>query len=197
MKSRGRLKIPSDTASSPSAPEPWKPSREPKSETGENGDWIARSESVRERALSCPLFFNLVVNHKGEPYSQYNSYSRLLKRAMRKWNPDLDIAPKDWRNVVITHAKLNNYDGSFLECYVGHSPRSISEKHYFPRLTGIQIHSRGQEQALKKVKEVFTEHVVKYLEEDMRGYYGEDTTPKSDATKTPLPLTPMRCSRIV
>ena len=93
---------------------------------------------------------------------------------MRKWNPDLDIAPKDWRNVVITHAKLNNYDGSLLECYVGHSPRSVSEKHYFPRLTSIIPNSRGQEEALKKVKMVFTEHVVRHLEEDVWGYYGED-----------------------
>ena len=93
---------------------------------------------------------------------------------MGKWNPDLDIAPKDWRNVVITHAKLNNYDGSFLECYIGHSPRSISEKHYFPRLTGIQTHSRGQEEMLKKVKEIFTEHVVRHLEEDVRVYYREE-----------------------
>ena len=92
---------------------------------------------------------------------------------MGKWNKKLDIAPKDWRNVVITHANLNNYDGSFLECYVGHSPRSISEKHYFPRLNSIKPDSRGQEQALEKVKEVFTEHVVRHLEEDVRGYYGE------------------------
>ena len=93
---------------------------------------------------------------------------------MRKWNKDLDIAPKDWRNVVITHAKLKGYDGSVLESYVGHSPRSISDKHYFPRLSSIQTHSRGQEQMLMKVKEIFTEHVVRYLEEDVRGYYGRE-----------------------
>ena len=72
-----------------------------------------------------------------KPYKEYKACSRLLQRGAGKWNKKLDIAPKDWRHVVVTDSKLKGCCGSVLECYVGYSPRSVLEKHYFLRLTSI------------------------------------------------------------
>lgn len=113
----------------------------------------------------------LVLNLEGEEYADYTSYGRIITRALKRWNEKLRIAPKDFRNALITHAKLNGYDSSLLEQYVGHAPKSVSDTNYFPRIATIDTHSKGQKAALDRCAEIFKKNVLNHLDREITAYY--------------------------
>ncbi|MCE7910009.1 MAG: hypothetical protein DYH02_16855 [Candidatus Omnitrophica bacterium COP1] len=80
-----------------------------------------------------------------------NAYGKLLKRAFLNWNPKCDIAPKDLRNTLQTHAMEHAIDEGWntylVDRYVGHAPKTVAEKHYFGDKKGRMV-------------EVFREHVA-------------------------------------
>jgi len=63
-------------------------------------------------------------------YKNHDSYARAVRRCLRSWDPQRAIAPKDFRNTLQAVAYKNGWEGYYLSRYVGHSPRSISERHY-------------------------------------------------------------------
>jgi len=63
-------------------------------------------------------------------YKGYSYYSMAVKRCMYEWNPEKYIAAKDLRNTIQTAAVEGGWYGYYLQRYVGHSPRSIGERHY-------------------------------------------------------------------
>lgn len=90
-------------------------------------------------------------NGKVVPYDgNDNAFGKLLKRAFRKWNADCDLAPKDLRNTLQTHAMEHAIDEGWntylVDRYVGHAPQTVAEKHYF-----------GDKK--RRMVEVFREHV--------------------------------------
>lgn len=84
-----------------------------------------------------------------------NAYGKLLKRAFLNWNPQCDIAPKDLRNTLQTHAMEHAIDEGWntylVDRYVGHAPKTVAEKHYFGDKKGRMV-------------EVFREHVAEKID---------------------------------
>jgi integrase len=63
-------------------------------------------------------------------YSQYRHYSQAMRKALRIWDCDNRLKPKDLRNTILTEAYDGGWHGIYLERYVGHAPRTISERNY-------------------------------------------------------------------
>ncbi|MDK2972837.1 MAG: hypothetical protein PWP23_2592 [Candidatus Sumerlaeota bacterium] len=104
---------------------------------------------------------HVLVGVKGEPYTEYQSYCRQLKTAMLRWNPQIDWAPKDLRNCLPTFAKMEGIHGTIWEQYIGHSPGTVTDRHYVPRLTA---RTSGEENALLRAMELFRKFVTLPLE---------------------------------
>ena len=86
---------------------------------------------VWERLESIQSKPGRVVAYEGD----YKAFGKLLKYALLKWKPGCDIAPKDLRNTLQTHAMEHAIDEGWnkylVDRYVGHAPETIAEKHYF------------------------------------------------------------------
>ena len=104
---------------------------------------------------------HVVVAIKGEHYVQYQSYCRQLTAALKKWNPSTDWAPKDLRNCLPTFAKLEGIHSTIWEQYIGHSPGTITDRHYVPRLT---VRTSGEASALTRAMDLFRKFVTDPLE---------------------------------
>ena len=65
----------------------------------------------------------------------YKAYGKMLKRAFQSWDPECDLAPKDLRNTLQSHAIEHSVDEGWnpviVDRYVGHVPKSVAERHYF------------------------------------------------------------------
>ncbi len=116
--------------------------------------------SVRRRTAK--LYSGVVLGDKGRPYEDFCSYSRLMGKAITRWNTRCEWAPKDLRNCLPTFAIMEGIHGAIWEQYIGHSPKTITERHYVPRL-GSGTH--GEEAALARQVELFGRLVVAPIEE--------------------------------
>jgi integrase len=70
------------------------------------------------------------------PYTKgYNAYGLLLSRALKAWNADAYVPPKDLRNTLSTHAQdqqhVENWNLKIIGRWMGHAPQGIREKHYY------------------------------------------------------------------
>lgn len=110
---------------------------------------------------------------RGGSYSNtedgWRRYSRALRKKIREWNPSIAWAPKDLRNCLPTFAVEQGIHGDLWEQYLGHAPKTVTARHYIPRLTSVSI---GESAALDRQMEMFRFHVVKPIEEgsDQRTY---------------------------
>ncbi len=79
-----------------------------------------------------------------------NAFAKLLKRGLRRWDEKCDIAPKDLRNTLQTHAMEHaieeGWNTYLVDRYVGHAPKTVAERHYFGDKKGRMV-------------EVFRKHV--------------------------------------
>lgn len=94
----------------------------------------------------------------------WKNYSRLIKSGMNSWNPSIGWKPKDLRNCLPTFAVMEGIHGDVWEQYIGHAPKSVTARHYVPRLASVSI---GNENALKRQMNLFRNGVVSPLEEAM------------------------------
>ena len=69
---------------------------------------------------------NLIIPH----YNDYRHYSHAVRKALRAWNPEVSIKPKDFRNTIQTAAIDGGWYGYYVQRYVGHAPTTIGERHY-------------------------------------------------------------------
>lgn len=100
------------------------------------GDRVKNQYRVRRIPLPTMVqdYLNDHIRNRGRvvPYDKGDkAYGKLLKRALRKWDPDCDLAPKDLRNTIQTHAIEEGWSAYVVERYVGHAPKSVAERHYF------------------------------------------------------------------
>jgi len=63
-------------------------------------------------------------------YSDYRHYSHAVRKALRSWNPNGRIKPKDFRNSIVSVALKDGWYDIYLQRYVGHAPKTIGERHY-------------------------------------------------------------------
>lgn len=103
----------------------------------------------------------------GFPYigESWQNYSQELRVILRSWNPQIDWHPKDLRNTLSTFAMIEGVHGEVWEQYIGHAPRSVTARHYLPRLASA---SPGEKNILEKQMAVFRFHVVDRLNEALK-----------------------------
>jgi integrase len=95
---------------------------------------------------------HVVVGERGQAFEDHCSYGRQIRSALREWNPSIDWAPKDLRNCLLTYSVGAGLHGTVWEQYVGHAPKSVTERHYVPRLA---VRSMGEENALLRQMDLF------------------------------------------
>jgi integrase len=85
-------------------------------------------------------------------YKDFEGYAYALRKLIKKWNPDIGVKPKDLRNTIQTEGIDGDWNRTLLQRYVGHSPSSITEKHYFGD-QGKKMVERYREKILPKIEE--------------------------------------------
>ena len=107
----------------------------------------------------------VIRSPKGCSFAQgrrsWNNYSHRLSRAMREWNPQINWTPKDLRNCLPTFTLNQGIHSMVWEQYLGHSPKSVTARHYIPRITSV---SDGEREALQKQMDLFRNQVIDPLE---------------------------------
>ena len=111
---------------------------------------ILKETQEKKDSSSCD---ERVVLHSSETF---DAYSRLVKRALKKWRPDLHFAPKDFRNTIQTEEIERGWNDYLLRRYVGHAARSVGERHYFGD-QGKRLINLFREQIVSCIDEVITE----------------------------------------
>ena len=84
-------------------------------------------------------------------------YLKRLKKIIKGWNCEVNWAPKDLRNAVPTFENISGMFSALWDQYLGHAPRSVTERHYTPRLAAA---TRGEKEALEKQMELFRKLIV-------------------------------------
>jgi len=104
----------------------------------------------------------VVAGERGDSYDDFASYSRQMGTAIRKWNPGCDWAPKDLRNCLPTFSTMEGIHGSIWEQYIGHTPKTVTERHYVPRLASRTM---GEATALERQIALFRRFVIEPLQQ--------------------------------
>jgi len=111
----------------------------------------------------------VIVNRSGYGYNNnWDSYSREVKAEMKKWNPKIDWAVKDLRNCLMTFASIYGLTNDLWEQYVGHVPKTVTARHYVPRLTSVSF---GEIQELERQMNFFRFQVIEPLEKGICGEF--------------------------
>jgi len=100
-----------------------------------------------------PTLDDRIIPATGE---SFNAYSKLMKRALMKWRPSLEIAPKDLRNTIQTEGIEKGWNDYLLRRYVGHAARSVSERHYFGD-KGKRLVHLFREQIVSRINDAISE----------------------------------------
>ena len=130
---------------------------------------FARQVGVKVRELSAPVVAAPSGGSYADGIDSWKHYTRRVKQQLTRWNPKIDWATKDLRNRLPTFAVSNGLQGDLWEQYIGHAPRSVTGRHYVPRLAAV---SRGEEAELERQMNLFRNQVVKPLESSMSGANG-------------------------
>lgn len=63
-------------------------------------------------------------------YDQSHPYGKAVARALNLWRPGVGIEPKGLRRTIPSEAALRGWHRLALERFIGHSPVSITDRHY-------------------------------------------------------------------
>lgn len=127
----------------------------------------ARSQNNRIQEIQ----EHVIVGKKGKGFVDSESYTKILKREIVRWNPKLTWKVKDLRNCLPTFASLSGISNDIWEQYLGHAPRTVTATHYIPRLSTV---SRGEKEVLEKQMDYFRLHVTQPLDKAIAEYEGEN-----------------------
>ena len=104
----------------------------------------------------------VLIEKEGLGYTDWRNYSKEMRNSLKSWNPRIDWKPKDLRNCLPTFAVTKGLLNDVWEQYIGHAPRTITARHYIPRLASV---SYGEKDALERQMDLFRLQVVEPLEE--------------------------------
>jgi integrase len=105
---------------------------------------------------------HVLLSKKGCPYGKWwENYTKEVLKALRKWNPRIAWKPKDLRNCLPTFAVTHGLQSEVWEQYIGHVPKSVTAKHYIPRLASASL---GESNALERQMELFRFHVTNHVD---------------------------------
>ena len=111
------------------------------------------------------LYEAVVVRPLGGAYGEdWPTYGKHVLREIKRWNAKIEWKAKDLRNCLPTFAVMSVLLNDVWEQYLGHAPRSITARHYIPRLASA---SQGEAEALESQANLSRSHVVQPLEKAM------------------------------
>lgn len=114
----------------------------------------------------------VVLSSNGQPYGDWKEYSRRLRSLLRRWNPEVTWAPKDLRNCLPTFGVRLGLHNTLWEQYIGHTPGTITGRHYVPRLNAP---TKGERSNLDERMDLFRIQVIQPLEKALtRAHCGEN-----------------------
>jgi len=64
-------------------------------------------------------------------YANDQQYAEAVRQAIRKWQPNLNLEPKGFRRSLPSVGKREGWHDYALERYIGHSPKTITERYYY------------------------------------------------------------------
>jgi integrase len=96
-------------------------------------------------------------------YSDYRHYSHAVRKAIKGWRPGVRMKPKDFRNTLPTVAFEKGWHSVYVERYLGHTPKAISERHY-----------HGDQGS--RMIPLYREKVVSFLEAEIRAWVKDRNT---------------------
>lgn len=96
----------------------------------------------------------------------WRNYSRAIREGIRRWNSNVNWAPKDLRNCLPTFAECQGIRNGIWEQYIGHAPKTVTARHYVPRLASGSL---GEADALKDQMDLFRFQVIRPLEVALAG----------------------------
>lgn len=104
----------------------------------------------------------VVLSPAGRPFGVWwQNYSKRITAAIREWNPNVDWKPKDLRNCLPTFGAIQGLLNDVWEQYLGHAPKSVTARHYIPRLASASL---GEVEALDRNMDLFRNHLIRPLE---------------------------------
>lgn len=122
---------------------------------------LCRAWRRQERSKLFKINAPVVVSLTGCSYAagvrSYCNYSRELSGSIQKWNAKVDWQPKDLRNAIPTFCAMHGLSGDVSEMYIGHAPKSVTARHYIPRLASASL---GETKALERMMAAFKLQVV-------------------------------------
>jgi len=105
---------------------------------------------------------HVLLSKKGCPYGKWwANYSKELAKTLREWKPRIEWKPKDLRNCLPTFAVTHGLQSEVWEQYIGHAPRSVTARHYIPRLASASL---GESNALERQMELLRFHVTNHAD---------------------------------
>lgn len=114
-------------------------------------------KSLRDPVVESPRGYSYA-----DSFDSWKNYSRSMKQLMREWNSRVDWSPKDLRNCLPTFAVTQGIHSDLWEQYIGHVPRSVTAKHYIPRLASASL---GESDALERQMNILRMHIVDAIDE--------------------------------
>ncbi len=94
-------------------------------------------------------------------YRSEGTYTEAVRNAYRKWDSGSVIEPKGFRRTLASEAIRNGWDGFALERYLGHSPKSITEKHYVS-MTQDEFQKLLRDQVVRRVDDALERCLEKW-----------------------------------
>jgi integrase len=98
-------------------------------------------------------------------YQTSEGYSRAIGHWIDEWNPKVRWKSKDLRNALPTWATANGCKNDLWEQYLGHAPSGVTARHYVTRLAFV---SKGEQEEIERVMEMFRRQVVRPMEQAFR-----------------------------
>ncbi len=123
---------------------------------------LERAYKARRDAKVQPMRDAVLLDGHGNPFRDYLVYSKTVRKQLRQWNPKVEWAPKDLRNCLPTFAATKGLLNDVWEQYLGHSPKTITARHYIPRLASPSL---GEGEALQRQVKLFESLVLDPLEQ--------------------------------
>ena len=128
-----------------------------------------RREALRSKVR--PVREHIILDSTGEPFRGYGSYSHNMRDGYRPGIRTSTGHRKTCETVLLTFGTAQGLWNAVWEQYLGHSPATVTTKHYVPRLGSV---SDGEEDALERQMELFRLHVVAPLNRAIKGHSRED-----------------------
>lgn len=127
---------------------------------------LVRSRTRLSKGKVREIQDSVVTGVHGAAFEDFRSYGRQLAAAIRAWNAECGWAPKDLRNCLPTFATMEGIHGTVWEQYIGHAPKTVTERHYVPRLASRTM---GEKKALERQVALFRRLVTDPLDKFAAG----------------------------